>query len=256
MRRDIDDALQGWPFDPAEPGEVVAREVKARDGRSVLQVRIELGILQMESENRPDGVRPHGFATYLDYLRYRAAGRGLKPGGKSPPWTMSVEHCFEADREFVQFYHRRIAWLSLQRYEKAVVDAEHTLALMDFVRRHGGDTDYVASHERFRGMVLFQRTQATAALALQRRKPEEAIDAIRDGVERLTKHYREWEQDHEADEIPNESLVEQLHHLVDEIRKNFTVSKTLREQLDEAVALEDYEKAARIRDKLRGQRKH
>src|SRR5207248_8855128 len=109
----------------------------ARDGRTVLQVRVELGLLQLEVDGRPDGTRPHAFATYLDYLRYRAAGRGLAPGAKSPPWTMTPEHCQEADREFVQFYHRRMAWLQLQRYDKALKDADHTLTLMDFVLRHG-----------------------------------------------------------------------------------------------------------------------
>ena len=83
MRRDIDDALQDWPFEP-EPGEVIAREVRARDGRTVLQIRVELGLYQLEVEGRPDGLRPHQFTTYLDYLRYRAASRGLAPGGKAP----------------------------------------------------------------------------------------------------------------------------------------------------------------------------
>ena len=84
MRRDLDDVIQGWPYDP-EPGEHLAREVRARDGRMVLQVRIELGVLQLEVGGRPDGLRPHGFMTYLDYLRHHAASRGLAPGGKSPP---------------------------------------------------------------------------------------------------------------------------------------------------------------------------
>src|SRR3954453_13271917 len=108
MRRDMDEAIQGWPYEP-EPGEVIAREVQARDGRTVLQIRIELGVLQLEVSGRPDGSRPHGFATYLDYLRYRAAGRGRSPspGGSAPQWRMSQEQCTEADREFVQFYHRR-----------------------------------------------------------------------------------------------------------------------------------------------------
>src|ERR671916_2615171 len=100
MRRDIDEALQGWPYEP-EPNELVAREVRARDGRTVLQIRIELGVLQLEVEGRPDGVRPHGFATFLDFLRHRAAGRGLGPGGKAVSWTMSSDHRSEADREFV-----------------------------------------------------------------------------------------------------------------------------------------------------------
>ena len=74
MRRDLDDVIQGWPYDP-EPGEVLAREIRARDGRSVLQIRVELGALQLETTGRPDGVRPHGFASYLDYLRYCAESR-------------------------------------------------------------------------------------------------------------------------------------------------------------------------------------
>ena len=250
MRRDMDDAIQGWPYNP-EPGEVIAREVRARDGRTVVQVRVELGVLQMEVGGRPDGARPHGFATYLDYLRHRAAGRGQAPGGKAPPWTMTREHGAAADREFVQYFHRRVAWLTLQRYDRALLDSDHTLALMDFVRRHGVDEDYSASHERFRGLVLLHRTQAAAALALERRKPEEAIDLVRDGVERLKGHHDRWSAEHDPAEAPNPALIEQLNVLEHEIRKNFAVDKTLREQLDEAVADEDYERAARLRDQIR-----
>lgn len=109
MRRDLDDVIQDWPYDP-EPGEILG-EVRTREGRMVLQVRVELGVLQLEVVGRPDGVRPHGFGTFLDYLRHSAAGRGQVPGGKSPPWMMSAQQCAEADREFIQFYHRRVAWL-------------------------------------------------------------------------------------------------------------------------------------------------
>lgn len=249
MRRDIDEALQGWPQD-FEPGEVIAREIRARDGRNVIQVRVELGVLQLEVEGRPDGTRPQGFATYLDYLRYRAAGRGLAPGGKAPTWEMGPEHRTEADREFVQFYHRRVAWLALRRHEQALKDADHTLALMDFVARHGGDADYIAAHERFRGLVLFQRTRAAAAVTLDRRRPDEAIDVVRDGIDRLARHQQGWEAEPGA-ELPHVAWIEQLEFLVQEIRRNFAVEKTLREQLDEAIAREDYERAARLRDQIR-----
>lgn len=258
MRRDMDEAIQGWPYEP-EPGEVIAREIQARDGRTVLQIRVELGVLQLEVNGRPDGARPHGFATYLDYLRYRAAGRGHASGsgsGASPSssmstWRMSREHCTEADREFVQFYHRRVAWLALMRYDRALRDADHTLALMDFVAEHGRDEDYIASHERFRGLVLFHRHQAAAALALERRRPEEAIDVVREGIAQLASHQGEWFTDRDPDESPDQTLIEQLQILEQEIRKNFAVEKTLREQLDEAVAREDYERAARLRDQIR-----
>jgi hypothetical protein len=243
MRRDIDEALQNWPYEP-DPGEVITREVRARDGRNVLQIRVELGILQLETEGRPDGIRPHSFASYLDYLRNRSAARGNKG-----PWTMSTEQCAEADREFAQYYHRRVAWLTLQKYDRALIDADHSLALMDFVKKFAGDADYVASHERYRGLVLFHRTQAAAALALERRKPEEAVDAVREGIERIAEHQQAVVA--ETDDAPNEALVEQLRVLEREIRKNFAVEKTLREQLDEAVADEDYELAARLRDQIK-----
>ena len=255
MRRDMDDAMQGWPYDPV-PGEIIAREVRARDGRMVIQVRVELGVLQMEVTGRPDGTRPHGFATYLDYLRSRAAGRGNEPA--TPPgtvrpsiWTMQTEHGAGTDREFVQYYHRRVAWLALQRYERALMDADHTLTLMDFVVRHGNSEEYIDSHERFRGLVLFHRTQAAVALALERRKPDEAIDVVHDGIERLDHHHETWSADHEHLDTPNQSLMEQLRILDADIRKNYSVEKTLRERLDEAVENENYELAARLRDQIR-----
>lgn len=251
MRRDIDDALNGWPFDPS-PNGVTAREVRARDGRRLVQVRQELGVLQMEVDGRPDGLRPHGFRTYLDYLRYQVADRAAKPKRRAVTLQMTRKQCAEVDREIVQFYHRRMAWLALQKYDHMLADAEHTLALMDFVDRHCDDEEYVASHDRFRGLVLFHRTQACAAISLERRRPEEAIDAVREGAEQIRQHQDDWQPgDDEEAETPNVALLEQLHKIEEEIRRCFDVGLTLREQLDEAVEREDYERAARLRDAIR-----
>src|SRR5262249_39727928 len=143
---------------------------------------------------------------------------------------------------------------ALRRYDKAILDADHTLALMDFIRRHGKD-EYVASHEQFRGPVLFHRAQAATALALERRRPEEAIDALRDGVERLSAHQRTWWEEHDPSDSPNPTLVDSLRGIEQDIRKKFAVEKTLREKLDVAVAREDYEQAARLRDEIKAQTK-
>lgn len=264
MRRDIDEALRGWPYDP-ELDEVEAREILARDGRTVLQIRVDLGVLQMELDGRPDGARPRGFSTYLDYLRHRSKFRKKRrsqPVETGPVgWAMSAEHCSEADRELVQFYHRRVALLTLQHYDRALRDADHSLALMDFIADFGPNPDYVDRHERLRGGIIFDRTQASAALSLERTSPEEAIDAIRDGIDRLERHARnlETEEIEEFDpseltgelETPALAYVERLRRLESEVRHHFEVPKTLREQLDEAVDQEDYEKAARLRDQIR-----
>ena len=127
--RDIDSILRSWEF---QPGEVTARLLKARDGRQVLQMRVDMGVLQMETELRPDGQRPHGAETYYDYL----VGEVIREGGE---FRLSKEQCAEADREFVQFYHRRLCWLSLREYRRAAQDADHSLAFMDFVHQHSPD---------------------------------------------------------------------------------------------------------------------
>src|SRR5207248_1113029 len=128
----------------------------------------DLGILQLETAGRPDGIRPHGCTTYFDHLR-RQAQVTTKSG---QTFTLNEEQCQEADREFVQYYHRRLCWLALRNYARAVADADHTLAFMDFVRDHSPSEEYTQAHEQYRGFVLFQRTQAAAALAIENDNPE------------------------------------------------------------------------------------
>ena len=69
----------------------------------------------------------------------------------------------------------------------------------------------------------------------------------------MTTHQRTWWEEHDPADSPNPALVDQLRIFEQEIRKKFAVEKTLREQLDEAVAREDYEQAARLRDQIQAQ---
>src|SRR5947208_1755821 len=135
MPRDIDQAVQGGD---CKPGVVQARVIATGSGREVIQMRVDLGILQLEMTGRPDGARPHGHATYCDYLRHLA--RRADRAGE--PFTLDEEQCQEADREFVQYYHRRVAWMALRQFPKAIADADHTLAFMDFVRDHSPNEEY------------------------------------------------------------------------------------------------------------------
>src|SRR4029079_14368038 len=139
-RPDIDRILKEWSFDP---GEVSARLVKAADGRQVLQMRVEMGVLQMEVENRPDGQHPGGAETYFDYLLAQAIHDG-------EDFELTQEQCAAADREFLQYYHRRICWLALRQFKRAAEDADHSLAFMDFVRAHSPDEQWTLSHEQYR----------------------------------------------------------------------------------------------------------
>src|ERR1700676_1035292 len=108
-RYDIDRVLKNWPF---QTGEVLARRLKGSDGRPLLQMRVDMGVLQLEVDGRPDGDHPGGAETYFDYLLAEAIRVG-------DTFELSEEQCQEADREFVQFYHRRICWLALREYRLA-----------------------------------------------------------------------------------------------------------------------------------------
>ena len=108
--QDIDSVIEGWDY---VPGEVNARRITASNGRELLQMRVDMGLLQMEIDLRPDGIRPHGAETYFDYL----VGEVVREGEE---FELSSEQCTESDREFVQYYHRRLCWLSLREYGSAV----------------------------------------------------------------------------------------------------------------------------------------
>lgn len=236
--QDIDRVLRGWPF---QPGVISARVVRAADKREVLQMRIELGLLQMETSHRPDGERPHGEETYLDHLVHEATRVGEK-------FAISEAQCLEIDREFLQYYHRRICWLALREFERAVADADHTLELMDFVAAHSSDGEWTASHEQYRPFVLFHRTQAAALAQLEKSGPESAIEELDQGMRRMNELLA---AEPDADQTPNNNeLVEQLVQLKEWLREHYQLGRTLTEQLAAAVASEEYELAAKLRDEI------
>jgi len=239
-KKHIDDILQDWKFDPEE---VSVRLVKGHDRRDVIQMRVDMGVLQLEVDGRPDGELPEGFQTFYDLLVAETLHSG-------EDFVMSEEQCLEADREFVQFYHRRICWLALRHYDEAVRDATHTLNLMDFCRRHSPDEEWTMTHEQYRPFVLFHRTQAGALAALEHDEAdgaESAIEAINDGLDRMRLFFDDYELE---DRFEDDELVSRLVELRESVRERFEVGRTLHEQLAEAVESEQYELAARLRDQL------
>jgi hypothetical protein len=236
-RHDIDFIFREWPY---QPGVISARLVRARGGREVLQMRIEMGVLQMETTGRPDGEKPGDAATYLEFIKRQAAEQG-------DPFVLSEEQCFEFDREYLQYYHRRICCLALREFRRAVADADHSLALMDFVTAHSPDEEWTLSHERYRPFVHFHRAQAAAMAVLQESGPEAAIEEVQKGLDQLRKLFvaADAEEQFEEDE-----LVGQLRQLKESLRKEYHLGQTLAEQLADAVAAEEYERAAKLRDEI------
>lgn len=236
-RENIDRILRDWEYDPQS---INVRMVKGDNNREVIQMRVDLGLLQLETTGRPDGSRPSGFESFYDFLVGEAVHRGDE-------FVMSEEQCSEADREFVQFYHRRNCWLRLRQFRFAVDDADHTLGLMDFCRDHSPDEQWTVSHEQYRPYVIFQRTQAEALAELEEKGPHQAVIAIDKGLDRIKEVFAE----HEAEEhFEDDEMVARLRELRDSLRDQFDDEAKLRQKLTEAVAAEQYELAARLRDEI------
>ena len=236
-RHDIDRILQEWAY---EPGDISARIVRAADGREVVQMRVEMGLLQLETEGRPDGQRPGGAETYFDYLVGQAAEA-------EEDFELTSEQCTEADREFMQYYHRRVCWLALREFRRAAADADHTLGFMDFVRDHSPDEEWTLSHEQYRPFVLFQRTQASTLATLEEAGAEEALQELNRGLQAFRDLFTEYEAE---DQYEEDELVQRLIELRDTLRQQYDLKPSLPERLAEAVAAEEYELAAKLRDEL------
>lgn len=237
-QNNIDHILENWKFNPAA---LMVRKATGDDGRGVIQMRIDLGVMQLETSGRPDGSKPGGFDNIYEKLFHESLERGEH-------FDMDEERCFEVDREFVQFYHRRICWLQLKEYANAVKDADHTLKLMDFCRTHSPDENWTLSHEQYRPFVMFHRIQAAAFAVLEDDQGAElAIEEINQGLESLRNMFEDFGA---AERFDDEELVQQLSDLREELRKKYRVGMTLSEKLADAVAREQYELAAKLRDEL------
>jgi hypothetical protein len=233
----LDQILASWPF---SPGQVLVREARGQDGRDVLQMRVDMGLLQMETSGRPDGSKPAGFETYLDHLTSLASEAG-------PDFHLDEVHCAEIDREFYQYYHRRICWLTLKQYAKAVQDADHTLALMDFSAMHAPDPEWSLLHEQYRPFVMFHKIQASALLDLEKTDPPAALHTLDQGLRSLAEVFEK----HDAlQHFDDDGFVVKLREMREAIVAHYALGPSLAEQLDAAISKEEYELAAELRDQL------
>jgi hypothetical protein len=194
----------------------------------------------METTGRPDGERPGGCDTYYDHLVSLAFQEG-------EAFELDEQRCMEVDREFMQYFHRRVCWLALRQFGRAVSDADHTLALMDFSSAHAPDAHWATMHEQYRPFVLFHRTQAAALCELERSNAARAIDVIDEGLERIRRVF----VDHDVeDEYEEDDLVVRLNEMKKAIAEEYDVRPSLSQQLADAIAAEHYELAAQLRDQI------
>jgi hypothetical protein len=185
--RDISRMLRSWEY---QPDALIIRKIMGDDGKEKIQIRISLGILQMETELRPDGKTPHNAKSLLEY--YTSLIEEFRErDGTAENFTLTQTDMKELDDELMQYYHRRICFFALGDYTYARSDAEHNLKLMDIIRSHCKDKDYIESHERFRPFVIMERARAAGLEGINRGDYADAMRYIGNAIDTIERFYRE-----------------------------------------------------------------
>ena len=247
MNLDISKLLDEWEY--TGPDKLIVRKITGNNGQILIQMRVGLGILQMEWSDRPDGKRPHGKSSllvhYQEQLKKQAAEHG-----PDTQLNLTQADCMNLQSESLQYYYRRICMFELEAYHEASRDAEHNLQIMDMIRAHAENENDRLSFEQYRPFVIMHRTRARSLLAMGDDNIDDAIHHIQEGIEEIETFFRSYDRN---DLLKDSQELKILRDMAEELLKQQPRSEEdlLKSKLTEAVENEEFERAAALRDELK-----
>lgn len=243
MLHDLNEILRSWPFEPGTPH---VRLVQLEDGRTVVQVRLELGIIQMEGDGRPDGLRPRGSDSWLEAVQGGADAQGTEPAVRR---TLDGEERRELRREAMQMLQRASALAVVADHARVARDAAHALRAMDLCAAAGPIAEG-ADLERHRGQAILMRVRAEAAMAVAAGSPDAALRAVSLGILEIERHLAQ-PGDSEPGGTDEVLLLLQMMRRAFVPRLGMGPRAELEVRLQSALATENYRLAALLRDEIR-----
>lgn len=243
---DLTDLLREWPY---ESGSLNVRLILGSDGEPKVQMRVDLGVLQMELCGRPDGSRPEGHESLLEYFETRFDDHAVATG-ESDGFTLEPDDCRALREEAAQYYHRYISLLVLGDFQGVIRDSTRNLRLMDFITDHAESEEDRQTLEQFRPYITMIRARAIASQAISDEESGLALWAIDEGLEALQGVFTKWERPELFEESHEVAL---LRGMKAELQKKLpsSLKAEMKERLRQALADENYELAAILRDELK-----
>jgi hypothetical protein len=247
MTLDLQELTDGWD---CPPGELRARVIVGRDDDELVQLRVDLGVMQMFGLGRPDGERYRGMPSAREFILHEL---------RVPDNTLSSEDWRELERELTQLNYRRMAFASVaedalrdnvdedaRRFiRQALADIEACLQCLSLLERVGATPrDYPV----LQPTLVFDRARLSAQLDVVEGRFETAIEQADAGAGALDELLVELGYDEEQRE--DDPALRYLQGLGQQLRREYGITRTLRERLEEALAREDFEAASQIRDEL------
>ncbi|TMP95552.1 MAG: hypothetical protein E6L07_07040 [Verrucomicrobia bacterium] len=243
MSLDLNTILRDWPH---ENGNVKVRKIAGLDGREKLQLRVDLGVLQMEMTGRPDGQRPHNCDSLLEYHQRRAARAEEKGEG----YELTPEQCAELQQEGIQYYHRYLSLFQINDFGGVMRDTQRNLDLFTFVAEHTDREELSWSMQQFRPYVLMMNTRARASILLGEGKFAEAMGEIERGRDAISEFFQ---RSNFPELVSKSSEIAFLDEWLEEVKAKRPLSKLeiMQREMEAAIAKELYERAAELRDAIK-----
>ncbi len=253
MIRDLRCILDGWEY---EPGKISVRKIIGQDGHEKIQTRVDLGLLQFEPLGRPDGRRPYGCDSMLTFIETRLQEHIACSGGDHG-FILLPEDCRDLRHEAHLFYQRYLSLFVLEEYEGVECDTARNARLIELCRQYA-ETEYDRTAlEAQWGYVAMMHTRAKVYQAMDAGKFNTALSHLEDGRRRLLEWESSEERDADESAAPELEVLDALREEVFE-RMPANAPARLEWELSQALADEDYERAAELRELLatagRGQR--
>lgn len=248
MNLDLDELLSDWD---CAGDEVCARLICGEDGDELVQMRVDLGVLQMFLRGRPDGTRYRGLPSVYEYFQHE----------KNAGDALTDEDWRELHRELQQHNYRRLALSALAEdalraqdcargrayLQRSLGDIERCLAILHELQEN--EEQWESPLAVLLPTLVFNRARLLARLRIAENRHDEAVEEIERGIRELREALAEAGVEEERCE-QNPALA-YLDQMGQRLREQHGITLTLRERLDAAIEQEDFEAAARLRDELR-----
>jgi hypothetical protein len=243
--KDINPLLAGWDY---EAGTINVRKINGVDGLPKLQMRLDLGLLQMEVTGRPDGHKPFGCESLLEY--HEAALQDHKSrNGTELGFHLTGPQCQDLREEAVLYYHRYLSLFVLEEFSGVVRDTSRNLRVLDLCGRYAVDEQDRLILEQYRPYITMMNARAAASIHFRDERYNEALQTVKKGLQEIRRFFKRFGHE-EAYASSNEVRI--LKSFARDIRRKLPVDPKIRLQhrLQLAVRREDYELAARLRDEI------
>ena len=246
MNEDIRPIIKNWTF---KLNTVSVRKIVGCDGREKVQMRIDLGLLQMELVGRPDGQKPEGFESLLDYYQNKLE-EYRKIYNTDIGFELSAEDCRRLREEAVMYYHRYLACFVIEEYRLVIADTEHNLQIFDLCGRYAGRKSDRLMLEQYRPYLIMMNTRAKAMLARKSKKYSLALKHIKTGLKEIKKLYEDSDLIEDFSYAPETEILKQLAR---RIRRKLPANplKILHRKLKFALHHQRYEEAAVLNEEIK-----